>query len=594
MMTSRMFRAGPADALRARAAALFSGDRGAIGVFFAMCSSVMAGAMCMSLGMIQYELMQAHMQMALDVATLSAAANIRHYAQPNMQNVAQWQRDARAYYDANMPTGYEGLVMPDTGFTANISGDASAGFTVKLSASGTLPLLASNIFGALISGTNAAGAGPQDTMTISANNAAIYSPKTTLELVMVLDNTGSMADPASTDSSQGSKIQGLRAASQHLVTSIFNQPNGDSYIGLVPFTTVVNLTGALSGSSNWMTPRFAYNPTNMSMAPNPGITQSGWQGCAVEPRDASGNLYPKAYAPKDSPGFTPFYYNVPPTGFKITTYNQSDCTSVVSTKTVLGVPLTRQTNGTSTQCGSGSATGIWSQWFQPNTTSGTTTIYQNGNTNASGASNGPCGIQPAIFLTKDQTALTNSINAMKANGSTIIPTGLLWGWRMLSSDWSNDVSKGNGWISTDSSLPRPETNEGLLRVAILLTDGENDPGSTDGLMPLTAFNGLSGVANGTLRAPTVTRSNGTALTDGKMSSVTDINAFQLGVCSAMKAQGIIIYGITFGTGATSSAAVKTMQSCASPGNYYHAPSNADLDTIFQEIATGLGILRLTQ
>ena len=49
---------------------------------------------------------------------------------------------------------------------------------------------------------------------------------------------------------------------------------------------------------------------------------------------------------------------------------------------------------------------------------------------------------------------------------------------MLSSDWSNAVAgSGNGWISTDSALPRPETTQALQRVAIVLTDGQNDPGS---------------------------------------------------------------------------------------------------------------------
>jgi hypothetical protein len=76
--------------------------------------------------------------------------------------------------------------------------------------------------------------------------------------------------------------------------------------------------------------------------------------------------------------------------------------------------------------------------------------------------------------------------------------------------------------------------------------------------------------------------------------VTDINAFQLGVCTAMKNSGIIVYAITFGSDASSSVAQQTMQSCASPGNYYHAPTNATLDAIFQQIAGNLGVLRLTQ
>jgi hypothetical protein len=37
-----------------------------------------------------------------------------------------------------------------------------------------------------------------------------------------------------------------------------------------------------------------------------------------------------------------------------------------------------------------------------------------------------------------------------------------------------------------------------------------------------------------------------------------------------------------------------MQSCATPGDYYHAPNGATLNSIFQEIAGNLGELRLVQ
>ncbi|WP_243672036.1 hypothetical protein [Paraburkholderia kirstenboschensis] len=209
---------------------------------------------------------------------------------------------------------------------------------------------------------------------------------------------------------------------------------------------------------------------------------------------------------------------------------------------------------------------------------------QNGNVNGSGS---PCSIAPVKFLTKDPTTLTTAIGNMQAAGSTMIPTGLLWGWRMLSSDWSSSVSNGNGWVSTDKTLPRPETTQGLQRVAIVLTDGQNDPGSANGIMPAPSFNGLTGVGSSLLKAPTVTRDDGTSLSNGSTTSVTDINAFQLAVCTAMKNDGIIIYAITFGSDASSSVAQTTMRGCASPGNYYHAPTNATLDAIFQQIAATL-------
>jgi Flp pilus assembly protein TadG len=581
---------------------LLLGSDGAVTMMLAVCGSLMIGSMATTMDMIHYQMTQSRMQSALDVATLSAAADLSHYATNTGIDLTNWQKDARAYYNANMPTGYLGLTMPDAKFTATVSGSPATGQTVKLSASGSMPLMGPVVFddGAGSDSGSSSGSGTATSPTVgtvTASTAALRVPKTTLELVMVLDNTGSMGDYAdSKDQSQGTKIAGLRTAAGNLVTSLFNQTGHDSYVGLVPFTTMVNVSNVLSPGGSWMTPSFAYNKLNVSMAPDPNIPQSGWGGCPVEPRDASGNMYPKPYAPRDTPGFTPFYYNVPSSGFKVTTFDNSTNCNVQSTTTFLGGPLTYQTYGSLAMCSMSNGPTVASAWYQQGTSKAAmTTLYQNGNTNSSGASNGPCGIEPATFLTQSASTLQDSIGRMKANGSTIIPTGLLWGWRMLSSDWSGSVAgTGNGFISSDITLPRPESSQALQRVAIVLTDGENAPGSASGIMPLPSFNGLSGVGNNVLQAPTVKRSDGSSLVNGSMSSVTDINAYQLAICSAMKSSGIIIYTITFGSDAATGVAAQVMQSCASPGNYYHAPSNDQLDAIFQQIAGNLGILRLVQ
>jgi hypothetical protein len=584
--------------------ALVAGDTGAITMIFAVCASLMIGSMCTALDMIDYEMTQARMQMALDVATISSGVDLAHYADAAGKDLSAWQADARAFYNGNMPVGYLGLVMPDANFKATVSGVPSTGQTIKLSASGSMPLLAPIIFGTKTTGTGSgsgsgSGSPPDpDDATVSASNSALRLPQSTLELAMVLDNTGSMTDYASSDHSQGTKIQGLRTAANALVSSIFSQPGNQSYIGLVPFTTMVNVGTSLLPTGRWITPAAndtnSYNSTNISMTLQPSGTGSGWAGCPVEPRVGTAkNLYPLAYAPASSPGFTPFYYNVPKTGFKITNYatvGKNTC-QVSSTNTVMGVPLTYQTNGSPTYCGNISSATVYNSWGQPVPTGQkaptTTTWDQNGNSSAR-----PCSIQPMMFLTQDQTTLTAAVNKMTANGSTIIPTGLLWGWRMVSSAWSPQVSGSNGWVSTDLNLPRPETTtQGLQRVVIVLTDGENDPGSANGIMPSPSFNGLSGVGNSALTAPTAN------LPSGSMTSVSDINTFQLAVCNAMKNDGITIYSITFGTYGTDTTSVQaqqTMQSCASPGNYYHAPTNASLKAIFQQIAGNLGVLRLTQ
>ncbi|SAK78842.1 hypothetical protein AWB79_04961 [Caballeronia hypogeia] len=600
---------------------LFCGDEGAVAMLFAACASLMVGAMCTAIDSIHYEMTQARMQMALDVATLSAGANLAHFDTTNSADLTAWKNDARSYYNINMPSGYMDLSMPDANFSAQVTGTPATGQNIQLSAKGSVPLLAPLIWaknGSTTSNGSGSGGGnatpTPDTATVSASNSALRLPKSTLELVMVLDNSTSMNQKASSSDST-LKIDGLKAAAKNLVTNLFSQTTNDSYVALVPFTTMVNVGSVLpSTGTTWLRNDFtAYN--------SQGTNISAWRGCAVEPRDANKNMYPKAYAPKDNPGFTPWYWNVPPAGYTVQNYTTSydskgrvvsSCN--VGTKTIVpGVPLVEQTNGSLTYCKGGGNTGnIYDWWGQPDAGGAftptksydqnynyLTSSQKNGKTTYTQTLSGPCEIAAAQFLSKDSGTLTSSITAMQPNGNTLIPTGLLWGWRMLSSAWSqNTAGTANGFKSTDPTLPRPESTAGLQRVAIVLTDGENAFGSSTGLMAPPYFNGLSGVGTKALKAPTVQRTlNNTMLTDGDMTSIDDINAFQLGVCTAMKQDGVIIYAITFGTYGTdtdSQRAQATMQACASPGNYYHAPSSTTLNTIFQQIAGNLGVLRLTQ
>ncbi|WP_244140119.1 VWA domain-containing protein [Caballeronia sp. BCC1704] len=576
---------------------LVMGEEGALTVMFALTASVMIGTLATALDTIDVANSSSRMQMALDVATLSAGADLAHFSSTTGANLAQWQADARAYYDANMPTGYLGLTMPNSNFTATVTGSPATGQTIQLSASGSVPLYAPYIFGTTSSssgGTGSGGSGGSGTtqpttQTISASNSALRLPKSTLELALILDNTGSMADTAdgsSTSSGASTKLQGLQSAANTLIGQILGVSGNDSYIGLVPFTTMVNVKGSLSTNGSWMqqdSSKWLYNST--------GVTISNWSGCVVEPHDSSGHIEPQAYAPKSSPGFTPWYFNVPPSGFSIRYYTSScnASTSVNPNPAVIkGVPLSyyRGSYGSATLCSGGTATSPTSSWSQT-TTSTNITYDQNG----SSSDFLPCSIQPVVFLTKNQNTLTSAINSMKAYGSTMIPTGLLWGWRMLSSDWSPAVAgSNNGWTSSsDTTLPRPETTQGLQRVAIVLTDGVNDPGTTSGTFPMPYFNQLS---QGDRNLKSVQLG-----LNGVTSSADNLNTFQLGVCSAMKNSGITIYAITFGKYGTDSTSVKaqqTMQSCATPGNYYHAPDNATLNQIFQQIAGNLGVLRLTQ
>jgi hypothetical protein len=500
--------------------------------------------------------------------------------------------------------------MPDGQFSATVSGAPATGQTIALSASGSLPLLAPKILSKTSGGDSGTGSGggtaPPDTSTVSANNTALRLPQSTLELVMVLDNTGSMRDPAN-GKSGATKMSGLQAAANSLIGDLL--PGGSTstsknFIGLVPFASTVNTTGALPSGGSWLSATLpSYNTS--------GVTTGAWSGCPIEPR-TSGNLSPEAYSPLDTRKFQRYYYNVPTSKLKVVTYSSSTrysaCnTSGSSSSTVSNVPFTIGSSGSANKCNSpsgGTGTGIGTQFDETNTTGQNLT------------QNSGCLATSMTFLTQNATTLTTAVSKMTPSGSTIIPVGLLWGWRMLEPSWSQNVAgTKNGWISSDPSLPKPTDGsvQNLQRVMIVLTDGLNQIGAAGSIPNTLYFNGLSGVGTNSLSAPTVIRADGTTMSNALTDSSElhggspidassgnnagypdDANSYQQAICTAIKARGITIYSITFGASASSSSAQVTMQNCASPGNYYHAPDNTTLDNIFQQIAGNLGVLRLTK
>jgi hypothetical protein len=67
----------------------------------------------------------------------------------------------------------------------------------------------------------------------------------------------------------------------------------------------------------------------------------------------------------------------------------------------------------------------------------------------------------------------------------------------------------------------------------------------------------------------------------------------LELCTAMKAEGIVIYTITFQL--TSSSTQNLYRSCAtSEAMYFNSPSNSDLQQAFVQIADQLSELRIAE
>ena len=112
----------------------------------------------------------------------------------------------------------------------------------------------------------------QDTVTVGATSVASYGTKN-IELALVLDNTGSMA--------QNGKIQALRAAVNSLLTALEakSQAPGDVKVSLVPFTTQVKLNPVSYRAAPWLRWDQTLENPFLSAADRAPPTPANWTGC---------------------------------------------------------------------------------------------------------------------------------------------------------------------------------------------------------------------------------------------------------------------------------------------------------------------------
>ena len=632
---------------------LLRDQRGVIALTFAATFSVMLGSSLMALDFVRYNVAQARIQNALDTAVISAGRKLANYQStgPGYDPGQAWRDDATAYFKANVPDKFLGVAIPagaltidygedrvNAGGQTSDSGQFLSAQRISMSVTGTLPLMSTGFV-------------RETGLEIDAQNWAVRRVRNDLELVLALDNTGSMNDPASSTST---KIQVLRDSATQLINTVMaasaagGQTDGTSgaYIGLVPFTDSVNV-GSIASSPGWL---------NGATPEQKNYIQSLWTGCIVEPGPASGadwtaaNPLPAALLSPSS-AFKPmisvysFDYQPP----KLTLTGSYPAYNRLAKDTSLG-PDGFAFNAPSSAAKDRRiiANAPWSP--TPSTDPQTFTINL-----AQEASN--CTPSRTFFLSKDQTALLSAVAAMKGNGSTAVPTGLIWAWRMLSPQWRGAA----GWGS--STLPRDGDSK-LRKVIILLSDGDNDPtvrrGSnspgTDEWFKLSyAYQECTKTENvGTSRhprfvcqtfSPTVKRVSNEAgrvklssfnqcpiiglrsvdpaeitpanydnscassgpnsstigYPDGSKTGTTinsnSLDAYGTQLCANIKADpnNITLFTLTLGADVSDEARA-VMRGCASdPDKTYFDVSNAaDLPQVFNEIAGALTELRLTE
>ncbi|RZJ29361.1 MAG: pilus assembly protein [Brevundimonas sp.] len=191
---------------------------------------------------------------------------------------------------------------------------------------------------------------------------------------------------------------------------------------------------------------------------------------------------------------------------------------------------------------------------------------------------GGCMTTAFTPLTTNRDTLHSRINAYKAEGGTAGQIGVGWGWYMISPTF--------GAIFPTDSRPEPYGTRNLLKVVIIMTDGEFNAVYYDGVRARDS--GTGGGSNE--RWINHDSNNG--------------NPFQQSVnmCTAMRAQGIIIYTVGFDiagtrdtTPNTVDTATEVMQSCATSPDYVYLPENgASLKNAFGAIGRSISQLRISK
>ncbi|MGB5808422.1 TadE/TadG family type IV pilus assembly protein [Castellaniella sp.] len=450
---------------------LLRNQRGAIAISFAVSFLTMLGGTLFSIDMVRYNTTQSRMQNALDAAVISAGRKLAVYT-PTEGSADEdpWKADAYQYFRSNMPPNFFGSDVPtdsiDIQYLEETTQDGKfrTAQRLRMIVSGTLPLLSSGYMN-------------ETSMNLYASNWAVRRVRSDLELVLALDNTGSMDFDSPTRMSQ------LKISAKQLVETVMRAgeagvgEDGKSgvYVGIVPFTEAVNVKN-ISSAKTWLNKY----PAQQNYLDNL------WNGCVSEPPgdwSKTNKLPARALTP--SAGFLPlqavyaedfvplFLTQLPGFGKKIDELRVGD---------VVPGSIHLQKTGDPKKLGysepsSNVATRDRRITASIQSKDSSEDLHTSGEDDKIRAllarETGTCPTSRVKFLSQEETDLNSAIESMSSNGGTNVPMGLIWAWRMLDPAWRGT----EGWGS--ATLPRDPAAGSLNKVIVLLSDGDNDPGDSE-------------------------------------------------------------------------------------------------------------------
>jgi len=519
--------------LRRRLAGLGPDERGVTAVIFAIVFSAVFLAVAVCIDYARTATQYVRVQNAVDAAALAASHRL---GLPDQDS--QGPADAQAYFDANISR------HKTVGKLTSVSLDAGKG-EVAATAHGDMLTSLLKAVGIRQIGFN--------------NRSLVKKGKGTVEVALVLDNSGSMA---------GQPIADLRTAAQSLVTVLYAGYEGTDKvkIAVVPFAASVNV-GPHHATAPWMD-QTGIAPTHLENFAEPRtrfdlLAQMGvpWRGC-VEVRPA----------PYDVTDAVPTLVN--PATLFVPMFAPDEPDAANSGGAYYGNSYISDTGGSCPvpprTCLRFSRHGNCLEWsvpppLAPAEAQARTCKYDG----ASVSSQGPnylCDSQPIMPLTTDKAGVQGMIGGLTAKGGTNILEGLMWGWRVLSPE--PPFTEG-----------RPYTNPENTKYLILMTDGENWH-QAQANHNKSSYHSFGYAVKGRL---------GTTYTSSAL--VAQMNAKTLAGCTNAKAAGIKIYTVAFRL--TDSATLSMLASCASSaGEAYTAADGAALIQAFESIAREIAKLRI--
>jgi hypothetical protein len=530
--------------------------RGAVFVIGAFGILLTGAASMFAVDLARLQLARVRLQTAADAAALAAARDLGQKPASALAavatavfeaNMTQAARDVSATLhapcfrkldDEDKETPVEKVACGDLEPTSDV---------VRVAATATLPLLSNAAARALgwTDGADGGGGGPLTFPDATLAVVAEAHQRTAgAEIMMVLDNTGSM---------NGQPIKDLRDAARTLTEAVFagRESVPDVYMGLVNYSATVNIGRQ---HAHWLAASATVDDAYEAAG-------TRWKGCVLvrspalaetdAPPDIAGvkaavkapfkpQFWPSSRLPTTPPTWDKWYLansshrNIWPPG------DAKDPARIDATKPKVDERQSAGNNG-----------------YGPNLGC-------------------PAPITP---LVSSRAAILNAIDGKNGvagieawhRGGTFGNVGLAWGWRSLSPDWRGLWRNAAG--VANPALPLAYDTPFHNKIIVMMTDGVNQHHQTD----VTAYGRPEDMPKGF-----------------------NIDESMKTLCANIKKQGIILFTITFG-GKTSGAA-PTYKACASPETlqkmpgqkYFHAPTGAELVSVFGRIAGQISELRLVR